>query len=557
LAVSVRLWQGTGTALQFCAMMNPPRPLERVRRRMRRIAIVSFAGPMLLASRAATQAQGPQGAPADLLIRNGRVIDGTGTPARNADIAITGDRITFVGDAARSNITARRTIDARGLIVAPGFIDPHTHALEDLSSNDPKRRANLDYLMQGVTTVITGNDGGGPYEVARTFEKWRTDGIGSNAALLVGYGTVRQAVMHMSDAAAAGPQLDSMRALVDKGMREGALGMSTGLYYAPQSYGTTEEVIEMAKVAARQGGIYDTHLRDESSYTIGLLGAIRETIRIGHEARMPVHISHIKALGIDVWGRSDSAIAIIEAAREAGERVTANQYPYTASGSAVGASLLPRWAEVGGRDSLRARVADAATKARLVTDMTENLRRRGGAAALLISSTRDTSILGRTLEQVSKARNVTPVEAAIQIVLAGDASVASFNMNENDIEAFMRRPWVMTGSDGSGGHPRKYGTFPKKWADYVQAKKILTPEAFVNRSSALTAETFGIKDRGVLARGKFADVVVFDGAAFHDRSTYEKPTELATGMKFVVVNGKVVVDDGSYTGITPGVGIRK
>jgi N-acyl-D-aspartate/D-glutamate deacylase len=524
---------------------------------MRRLAILSVAGPMLLASLAAMEAQGAQGAPADLLIRNGRVLDGTGAAARNADIAITGDRITFVGDAARSKITARRTIDARGLIVAPGFIDPHTHALEDLSSNDPKRRANVDYLMQGVTTVITGNDGGGPYEVARTLEKWRTDGIGSNGALLVGYGSVRQAVMRMSDVAAAGAQLDSMRALVDKGMREGALGMSTGLYYAPQSYGTTEEVIEMAKVAARQGGIYDTHLRDESSYTIGLLGAIRETIRIGREAGMPVHISHIKALGIDVWGRSDSAIAIIEAARAAGQKVSANQYPYTASGSSVGASLLPRWAEVGGRDSLRARVADAATKARLVTDMTENLRRRGGAAALLISSTRDTSILGRTLEQVSKARNVSPVEAAIQIVLAGDASVASFNMNEKDIEAFMKRPWVMTGSDGSGGHPRKYGTFPKKWTEYVQAKKILTPEAFVNRSSALTAETFGIKDRGVLANGKFADVVVFDGAAFRDRATYEKPTELATGMKYVVVNGKVAVDNGAYTGITPGVGITR
>jgi N-acyl-D-aspartate/D-glutamate deacylase len=333
--------------------------------------------------------------------------------------------------------------------------------------------------------------------------------------------------------------------------------MSTGLYYAPQSYSTTEEVIEMAKVAARQGGIYDTHLRDESSYTVGLLGAIRETIRIGREAGMPVHISHIKALGTDVWGRSDSAIAIIEAAQAGGQKVTANQYPYTASGSSVGSSLLPRWAEVGGRDSLRARVADAATKARLVTDMTENLRRRGGAAALLISSTRDTSILGKTLEQVAKARNITPVEAAIQIVVAGDASVASFNMNEKDIEAFMRRPWVMTGSDGSSGHPRKYGTFPKKWAEYVQAKKILTPEAFVKQSSALTAETFGIKDRGVLARGKFADVVVFDGATFRDRATYQKPTELATGMKYVVVNGKVAVDAGNYAGITPGVGITR
>jgi len=500
---------------------------------------------------------GAQGAPADLLIRNGRVIDGTGAPARSVDVAITGDRITFVGDAARANVQARRTIDARGLLVAPGFIDPHTHTLEDLSSDDPKRRVNLDYLMQGVTTVVTGNDGGGPYEVARTLAKWKAGRLGTNGAVLVGYGSVRQAVMGMSDAKAQGAQLDSMRALVDKGMREGALGLSTGLYYAPQSYATTEEVIALARVDAKFGGIYDTHLRDESSYTVGLLAAIREAIRIGHEAGMPSHISHIKALGTDVWGRSDSAIAIIEAAQKAGDKVSANQYPYTASGSSVGASLLTRWAEVGGRDSLRARIADPATRARLVTEMTENLRRRGGAKSLLITSTRDTSILGRTLEDVAKARDVSPVEAAIQIIVAGDASVASFNMDEKDIVAFMGRPWVMTGSDGSAGHPRKYGTFAKKWAEYVREKKVLTPEQFVRQSSALTAETFGIKDRGVLAKGKYADVVIFDDATFRDHSTYQKPTELATGMKYVIVNGKVAVDGGAYTGVTAGVGITR
>jgi N-acyl-D-aspartate/D-glutamate deacylase len=541
--------------MQLCAMSNTTRPTGRTQGRLRHVPAVGLVGFALLLCPGRSLVG--QGAPADVLIRNGRVIDGTGAAGRTADVAITGDRITFVGDATRAKVSAKRTIDARGLIVAPGFIDPHTHALEDLSSDDPKRRANVDYLMQGVTTVITGNDGGGPYEVARTLTKWKRDGIGSNGALLVGYGSVRQAVMRMSDAKAAGAQLDSMRSLVDKGMREGALGMSSGLYYAPQSYATTEEVIEMAKVAAKYGGIYDTHLRDESSYTIGLLAAIREAIRIGHEAGMPSHISHIKALGTDVWGRSDSAIAIIEAAQKGGDKVSANQYPYTASGSSVGASLLPRWAEVGGRDSLRARVADAATKARLVTDMTENLRRRGGAKSLLITSTRDTSILGRTLEDVAKARDVSPVEAAIQIVVAGDASVASFNMDEKDIVAFMRRPWVMTGSDGSAGHPRKYGTFPKKWAEYVRGKKVLTPEQFVRQSSSLTAETFGIKDRGVLAQGKYADVVVFDDAAFRDLSTYQKPTELATGMKYVIVNGKVAVDGGRYTGITPGVGITR
>jgi len=536
-------------------MTNAIRPSGRLRGGLRLAVAAALVGlgPFVPAKRSFAA----QGAPADLLIRNGRVIDGTGAPARAGDVAITADRITFVGDAARANVHAKRTIDARGLIVAPGFIDPHTHTLEDLSSTDPKRRANVDYLMQGVTTVITGNDGGGPYDVARTLAKWKADGIGSNGALLVGYGSVRQAVMGMSDAKAEGTRLDSMRALVDKGMREGALGMSTGLYYAPQSYATTEEVIAMAKVAAKYGGIYDTHLRDESSYTIGLLAAIREAIRIGHEAGVPSHISHIKALGTDVWGRSDSAVAIIEAARKAGDKVSANQYPYTASGSSVGASLLPRWAEIGGRDSLRARVADPAAKARLVTDMTENLRRRGGATSLLITSTRDTSILGRTLEDIAKARDVSPIEAAIQIIVAGDASVASFNMDEKDIVAFMRQPWVMTGSDGSAGHPRKYGTFPKKWAEYVRGKKVLTPEQFVRQSSSLTAETFGITDRGVLAKGKYADVVVFDDATFKDHSTYQKPTELATGMKYVIVNGQVAVDAGAYTGIRAGVGITR
>ena len=534
-----------------------PRLLDRARHRARRVTAALIGVLLALTSSSGIRTLAAQGAPADLLIRNGRVLDGTGAAARAVDVAITGDRITFVGDANRANVTARRTIDARGLIVAPGFIDPHTHALEDLNSTDPKRRANVNFLMQGVTTVITGNDGGGPFEIGRTLEQWKAQGIGSNGALLVGYGSVRQNVMRQTDAQAVGPQLDSMRALVDRAMREGALGMSAGLYYAPQNYGKTEEVIELAKVAARHGGIYDTHMRDESSYSIGLLGSIRETIRIGREAGMPVNISHIKALGTDVWGKSDSAIALVEAARAAGQKVTADQYPYTASGSSVGASLLPRWAEVGGGDSLRARIADPATRARLVTDMTENLRRRGGAESLLMTSTRDSTILGRTLAQVATARGIPPVEAAIQIILNGGSSVASFNMNEKDIEAFMRRPWVMTGSDGSGGHPRKYGTFPKKWAEYVREKKVMTPEAFVRQSSALTAETFGIKDRGVIAQGKFADVVVFDEATFRDRATYQKPTELATGMKYVIVNGKVAVDDGAYANITPGVGITR
>ena len=492
---------------------------------------------------------------ADVLVRGGTVVDGTGSPARRADVAVRDGRITFVGDAARAGVRATRTIDATGLIVAPGFIDPHTHTQADLAS--PERRGNANYLLQGVTTVVTNNDGGGPVDIGATVATWTAGGIGTNAALYVPFGSVRQAVMGMTAAPPTAVQLDSMRGLVRRGMAAGALGMSTGLYYAPASYATTAEVTELAKVAAAAGGMYDSHLRDESSYTVGLLAAVREAISIGRDARLPVHIAHIKALGTDVWGRSDSVIAIVNAARAEGLDVTADQYPYTASGSSVGASLLPRWAEAGGRDSLRMRTADAPTRARLVRDMEENLRRRGGDSSLLITSSRDTTILGRTLAQVARARGVPPVEAALQIVLAGDASVASFNMQEADIEAFMKQPWVSTGSDGSAGHPRKYGTFPRKLRRYVYERRVLPLELAIEASSARAARQLGFADRGVLAVGKAADVIAFDPATIADRATYEKPTELATGVRWVLVNGRVAVEDGKPTGVLAGQVLRR
>jgi N-acyl-D-aspartate/D-glutamate deacylase len=246
---------------------------------------------------------------------------------------------------------------------------------------------------------------------------------------------------------------------------------------------------------------------------------------------------------------------LIKRARAAGVEVTADQYPYTASGSSVGASLLPRWAEAG--DSLRAIVGNPTSRARLVREMEENLRRRGGPASLLMTSTRDSTILGKTLDDVAKARKIAPVEAALQIILNGGSSVASFNMNEKDIERFMVQDFVGTGSDGSDGHPRKYGTFPKVLRDYVYTKHVLTLEQAVHRSSALTAQQLRIKDRGLLAPGKFADVIVFDPATVGDRSTYREPTLLATGMKYVLVNGTVAVDDGKATGATAGRALRR
>jgi N-acyl-D-amino-acid deacylase len=477
----------------------------------------------------------------DLILRNGTVIDGSGSPSTHTDVGIAGDRIVFVGSSAGRK--AKRVIDATGLVIIPGFIDPHTHTADDLT--DPKRGRNEAYLMQGVSTVATGNDGESPEHTGDALARWTRQGIGTNAALFIGEGTVRAEVMGMSDAKPTPEQMRKMKALVDTAMNEGAIGLSTGLYYAPGSYATTEEIIELARVAAQHGGIYDTHMRDESTYNIGLMNSVRETLRIGKEANIPVMISHIKALGADVWGQSTDVIALIDEARKAGINATASQYPYDASGTSVTASLVPRWAEADGK--LLKNIDDPALDQRLIREMTENLRRRGGPETLLMTAAKDKNIVGKNLAQIAKERNVSPVEAALQIIRAGGSSVASFNMKESDIEAFMKQPWVMTCSDGSEGHPRKYGTFPHKIHEYVYAKHVLSLEAAVRSSTSLPAETLRLKNRGLLKPGYFADVLVFDPKTFVDRATYENPTVLATGVQYLLVNGKVAVDRGKLT----------
>jgi N-acyl-D-amino-acid deacylase len=482
----------------------------------------------------------------DVMLRNGTVIDGSGSPRVHTDVGISGDQIAFVGSGAGKK--AKQVIDATGLVIAPGFIDPHTHTADDLA--DLKHRQNAPYLMQGVTTVATGNDGESPTHIGETLAKWSKQGIGTNAVLFIGQGTVRREVMGMSDAKPTPEQMEKMKVLVDRGMKEGAIGLSTGLYYAPGSYSTTEEVIELARVAAQHGGIYDTHMRDESTYNIGLMNSVRETLRIGKEAGIPVMISHIKALGADVWGQSSEVIGLIDAARKAGVRATASQYPYDASGSSVTAALVPRWAEAGGK--LLKNIDDPALHERLVKEMTENLRRRGGPETLLMTAAKDKSIVGKNLAQIARERKVSPVEAALQIIRGGGADVASFNMKEADIEAFMKQPWVMTCSDGSVGHPRKYGTFPRKIHVYVYEKHVLSLEAAVRSSTSLPAETLQIKDRGLLKQGYFADVVVFDPKTFIDRATYEDPTVLATGVQYLLVNGQLAVDKGKLTSTMAG-----
>ena len=497
----------------------------------------------------------PKAVPAeqlDILVIHGKLVDGSGKKPRTADVGIRGDRIVFVGDARKQNLTAARVIDATGLIVAPGFIDPHTHTLSDLS--DAKRKSNEAYLMQGVTTVVTGNDGGSVINIGETLQKWDQQGIGTNAILLAGFGTIRTRVLGPTDAQPTGPQLEEMKALVTRAMDEGAFGLSTGLYYAPQSYSKTDEVIELAKVAALRGGIYDTHMRSESA---GLLEAIAETIRIGREAKIPVHISHIKALGPEVWNRSDQAIKLIKQARAEGIEASACQYPYTASGTSLQASLVPRWAEVGGRRELLKRIDDPEIRPRLIKEMEENLKGRGGAESLLIADSPNREFVGKRLNLIAQQMNKTPVEAALELIKAGTSGAISFNMNEKDVRRFMKEKFVTTCSDGSTGHPRKYGTFTRKLREYVYTQKLVSLPFAVRNSSALTAEIFRIPERGLIREGYFADVIVFDPQTVSDRATYEQPELLAKGMRYVIVNGRVAVENGTYTGVFAGRALRK
>lgn len=485
----------------------------------------------------------------DLIIRGGTIYTGDGEPFVG-DVAVTGDRIRQV--ARRIRRDAARVIDARGMVVAPGFIDPHTHVGGDLASGDARTRLVPAFLMQGVTTAVIGNDGGGDSDVGALLDRWRARPVGINYAAFVGFGAVRRDVIGPDDRAPTPEELERMGALVGGAMCRGALGLSTGLFYAPQSFARTDEVVALAREAGRRGGIYDSHIRDESSYSIGLAAAVDEAITVGREAGLPVNISHIKALGVDVHGQAPAIVARIEAARASGQRVTADQYPWSASGTSLAAALVPRWAQDGGRAALLRRFDDPALQARLAAEMADNLRRRGGAQSILVTEGAER---GRRLSEVAAGGD--PIAAAIAVIRVADPSVASFNQTEEDIAAFMARPWVMTSSDASTGHPRVYGSFARKYAEYVVRRRVLTLRQFIERSTSMTADTFGIADRGRLRAGAFADIVVFDPARFAERSTYEQPTLLAVGVRAVVVNGVLAVNDGALTGAAPGRGLVK
>lgn len=494
-------------------------------------------------------------AKADVLIAGGIVYDGSGQTPFIGDVALTGDHIAYVGPS--RNIPATRRIDATGMIVAPGFIDAHTHADIFLRAPSRAERVNAAWLDQGVSTVVIGVDGGGTPDVAKDAQALTEAQIGTNVIPFVGFGAIRSRILGEAARAPDKRELQAMKHLVAKAICEGARGFSTGLFYAPQSFAKTDEVIALAHEAAIRGGIYDTHQRDESSYTIGLLKSVQEAIRIGREAGMPVHFAHIKALGVDVQGEAPQVIALIDAARAEGMKVTADQYPWLASGTSLNAALLPRWSMGGGDAALIKRLNDPAQLAKIKAEMEENLRRRGGASSLLLTA-RNQPWTGQTLAQMGERWGLTPVAAALRIIRSsiahgkGGTDVASFNMAESDVELFMKQPWVVTSSDGSNGHPRMYATYPQKYRKYVLERKTIDLGQFIRQSTGKVADIYGIDRRGYLRPGYFGDVLVFDPQKFAPRANYLHPRELSVGVKALFVNGKAAVENSSVTGTTAG-----
>ena len=482
---------------------------------------------------------------ADILILNGTVYNGVDTISNELSIAVKNDKIVFIGDTDEVIIKAKETIDAKGLIVCPGFIDPHTHADRDLIN--PKRSHNKPFLFQGVTTVVVGNDGDSFFPTSKYKALYENQGIGTNAILLTGQGTIRRNVIGKSDQKATKNDIAKMQDLIQQEMDAGSFGMSTGLYYAPGSYADTEEVIALARIVAKNGGIYDTHLRDESSFSIGIIPAVEEAIEIGRQAKLPIHISHIKCLGVDVWNQSTDIIKLIDKGQVEGINITANQYPYDASATGLKAAVIPRWAESGGRDSLFLRYNQLKFKKRILEETKNNITRRGGADKLLIVKVEDSVFLGKNLLEISEMTKLSPEEAVFKILETGSVKVASFNMNNNDILNFMKQHWVVTGSDGNTGHPRKYGTFPRKYHKYVQQEKVIDLANFINGSTSKTADIFEIPYRGKIQEGFFADIIIFNPKTFKDKADYTNAFQLAEGLEYSIINGEISIGKGKYT----------
>jgi len=496
-----------------------------------------------------------------ILIRNGRVLDGSGNPWVYADVLIRGDRIEAVGKL--GNVQADEVIDAQGLYVTPGFIDTHSHAGPGLAS--PGLSHGEPLLAMGLTTIFANPDGGGSTDLANQRSEFLEDGLGVNVAQLVGHGSVRRQIMGSADRHATADELERMKAIVRDGMEEGAWGLSSGTFYVPGNYAPPEEIEELAKEVAPFGGSYTSHYRDESTYSVGLIAAVDEVINVGRVAGIPAVLTHVKALGPFVWGYGEAIVQRVERARAEGVQVFADQYPYTASATGLEPALLPRWSQSGGRDSLLVRMADPETMTRIREGMVEGLARRGGADRIQFRRYRvDESIEGRLLSDLAEERGQDPIDTAIDLIRAGSVSIVSYNMSDADVETLMAQPWTMTSSDGDlvpmgegVPHPRTYGAFARKIRLYVKEKGTVSLSQAVRSMTSMPAQVFGMQDRGMIRPGMIADVAVFDLDKVRDVAEFTDPHHYSEGMVHVLVNGEAAIKNGTFTGARPGRVLQK
>lgn len=496
----------------------------------------------------------------DLVIRQARIVDGTGAPAVSGDIAVRGDRIAAVG---KVTGTGRTEIDAAGRVVAPGFIDVHTHS-EDIAALPVAE----NFLRMGVTTIVTGNCGGSRLDVAAFFREIEQTRVAINVATLIGHNTVRLKVMGGSFARPpTAAEIDQMRTLVEQAMNDGAVGLSTGLIYLPGTFAKTDEIVALAKVAAARGGIYASHMRYENTR---IREALDELTTIAREARIPAEVSHLKLSGPAAWGRADEIIAYLDRARASGLAITHDQYAYTASSTGIGTLIAAQFRE-GGAQRYRERLADPAEKARMVAEMKDSIAKgkRGDYTYAVIASFKaDPKLNGKTIPQAAKIlRGADTLDDQIETVLAiearGGAQGVFHGMSEPDLRKFLVQPHTMIASDSGVRkyqegvpHPRGYGNNARVLGRYVRELKLLTLEDAVRKMTSLPAQTFHLKDRGALKPGHVADLVIFDPASVGDPSTFDDPHHYATGFSDIIVNGVPVIRAENLTDARPGGPVR-
>jgi N-acyl-D-amino-acid deacylase len=511
----------------------------------------------------ATPQVGPQGGPYDIVIVGARVVDGSGSPWYFADIGIRGDTIAAVAPTGKAAALLRIggvRIDAKGMVAAPGFIDIQSHGRRGIAAVPTAE----NYLREGVTTIVEGPDGSSPLPIATFLDSIRQLRVSINFATFVGQGSIRQSVIGLANRPATAAEIEQMKELAAQAMRDGAFGLSTGLFYVPGNFTPTEEVIAIAKVVGQMGGIHISHMREEASH---VLDSVRETIRIGEEGGLPTQITHHKMIGQPNWGQSVESLKLVEAARARGVDVTIDQYPYTASSTGISA-LVPQWALEGGQKATAERLAAPEQRARIKTAIVQNLKVDRGAGdpknVAIVNCAFDRTLAGRNLTQLTQARGVEPTmenaaETVMDLVAKGGCSAVYHAIAEEDVVRIMRSPFTMIASDGdipvfgqAAPHPRSYGTFARVLGVYVREKNVLTLEDAVRRMSAYPAQRLKIWDRGMLRPGMKADVIVFDPATVADRAQYDKPHQYSVGVHEVIVNGKLVLHGDQVTPERPG-----